>query len=257
MAPADRIYTASLIIIGNEILSGRTKDENLAFIALRLNERGIRLREVRVIPDIEDTIVGTVNECRAAFDYVFTTGGIGPTHDDITAGSVAKAFGVENRLNDEAYQLLLGHYKDPAKINDARIRMAHTPVGARLIHNPISLAPGFQMENVFVMAGVPRIMQVMFDGLGDRIVGGTPLKSIAIDARMPEGAIARGLGDVQARYGDIDIGSYPYFREGTVGCTLVLRGADESLLGEAAEAVRALVREMGGDPIDETPNAQS
>ncbi len=252
MATTERIYTASLIIIGNEILSGRTQDANLAFIGRRLNERGIRLQEVRVIPDITDTIVATVNECRAKFDYVFTTGGIGPTHDDITADSVALAFGVENKLNDEAYRLLLDHYGDPEKINSARIRMAHTPVGAQLIHNPISLAPGFQMENVFVMAGVPRIMQVMFDGLGDRLVGGRPLKSRAIDARLPEGAIAGGLGKVQERFADIDIGSYPYFREGLVGCTLVLRGADETQLDAAAEEVRTLVRSVGGDPVDET-----
>lgn len=251
MTTTERVYAASLIIIGNEILSGRTQDANLAFIGRRLNERGIRLREVRVIPDVTETIVETVNESRAKYDYVFTTGGIGPTHDDITSDSIALAFGVENRLNDEAYQLLLGHYGDPAKINDARIRMAHTPVGAQLIHNPISLAPGFQMENVFVMAGVPKIMQVMFDGLGDRLVGGRPLMSRAIDARLPEGAIAGGLGKVQDRFADIDIGSYPYFREGLVGCTLVLRGADETRLDDAAEEVRTLVRSVGGDPVDE------
>ncbi|NQV81582.1 MAG: competence/damage-inducible protein A [Alphaproteobacteria bacterium] len=251
MGSSERVYTACLIIIGNEILSGRTKDQNLAFIGVRLNERGIRLREVRVIPDVMDTIVATVNESRPKFDYVFTTGGIGPTHDDITADSIARAFGVANALNDEAYQLLLGHYGTPENINDARIRMAHTPVGAQLIHNPVSLAPGFQMENVFVMAGVPRIMQVMFDGLGDRLVGGTPLKSRAIDARLPEGVIAKGLGEVQARYATVDIGSYPYFRDGRAGCTLVLRGADETLLDQAAEEVRALVRDAGGDPSDE------
>ncbi len=250
MGSTDRIYTACLIIIGNEILSGRTKDENLQFIGGRLNELGIRLQEVRVIPDIETTIVATVNECRPAFDYVFTTGGIGPTHDDITAQSVAKAFGVENRLNDEAYNLLLDHYKDPDKINEARLRMAHTPVGARLIHNPVSLAPGFQMENVFVMAGVPRIMQVMFDGLGDRLVGGQPLESRAIDARLPEGEIANGLGEIQARYPDVDIGSYPYFRQGAAGCILVLRGAQPQMLDAAAEDVRALVRSCGGEPVD-------
>ena len=247
---AERIYTACLIIIGNEILSGRTKDENLQFIALRFNERGIRLQEVRVIPDVEETIVDTVNDCRVAFDYVFTTGGIGPTHDDITAQSVAKAFGVENRLNEEAFALLLDHYKDPGKINDARRRMAHTPVGAQLIYNPVRLAPGFQMENVFVMAGVPRIMQVMFDGLGDRLAGGTPLKSLAIDARMPEGEIAKGLGEIQSRFADVDIGSYPYFREGAVGCTLVLRSADEAVLEAVASEVRALIRALGGDPTD-------
>jgi molybdenum cofactor synthesis domain-containing protein len=251
MTTTERIYAASLIIIGNEILSGRTQDANLAFIGRRLNERGIRLREVRVIPDVTEVIVETVNERRAKYDYVFTTGGIGPTHDDITADSIALAFGVENKLNEEAYKLLLDHYGDPKKINDARIRMAHTPVGAQLIHNPISLAPGFQMENVFVMAGVPKIMQVMFDGLGDRLVGGRPLVSRAIDARLPEGAIASGLGKIQDRFADIDIGSYPYFREGLVGCTLVLRGADETCLDEAAEEVRSLVRSVGGDPIDE------
>lgn len=252
MNAPDRVYTACLIVIGNEILSGRTKDQNLGFIAERLNERGIRLREARVIPDVEDTIVSTVNECRTTFDYVFTTGGIGPTHDDITAESIAKAFGVENRLNDEAYELLLDYYEDPAKINEARIRMAHTPVGAKLIHNPISLAPGFQMENVFVMAGVPRIMQVMFDGLGDRLMGGRPLLSLAIDARMPEGAIADGLAEIQERYPGVDIGSYPYFREGAVGCTLVLRAEAQSLLDACSDDVRDMVRAMGGEPQDES-----
>lgn len=250
-------YSACLIVIGNEILSGRTRDENLAWLGRRLNELGIRLREARVIPDVEDAIVDAVNDCRRRFDYVFTTGGIGPTHDDITADSVARAFGVENTLNEEAFDLLVRHYGSADEINEARRRMAHTPVGARLIHNSLSLAPGFQIENVFVLAGVPRIMQVMVEGLADRLAGGLPLQSLAIDAGLPEGAIARGLGAIQERYARVDIGSYPYFRAGFSGTTLVLRSVDGSLLAAAGEDVRALVRSLGGSPVDVVETAEA
>ena len=166
---------ACLIIIGNEILSGRTHDKNLPYLAEELNTLGVRLVETRVIPDIEDTIIETLNECRAKFDYVFTTGGIGPTHDDITSECVAKAFGVAIELNADAHDLLKSHYDNPADLNEARLRMARIPVGAELIQNPISKAPGFRMENVYVMAGVPMIMQAMFQGIKHQLIGGKPM----------------------------------------------------------------------------------
>ena len=171
MAEPGKTVTACLIVIGNEILSGRTQDKNISFLAARLNEIGVGLREVRVIPDVTETIVRTVNECRSAFDYVFTTGGIGPTHDDITSDSVAQAFGVKNVLNEHARRILFDHYGDE-NVNEARLRMAHMPEGAELIENPISKAPGYQIENVFVLAGVPSIMRAMFESLRHRLVGG-------------------------------------------------------------------------------------
>src|SRR5260221_202527 len=186
----EKIVTACLIIIGNEILSGRTQDANLAFIAKGLNEVGIRLREVRVIPDIAETIIETVNEMRATFDYVFTTGGIGPTHDDITSECVARAFGVPWVLDEEARRRLAAGYANPADLNEARLRMAHVPEGAVLIDNPVSRAPGFQIGNVFVMAGVPRIMQAMFDGIKRRLIGGAPVLSRTVTSGLPEGVLA-------------------------------------------------------------------
>ncbi|MBT6884171.1 MAG: competence/damage-inducible protein A, partial [Rhodospirillaceae bacterium] len=168
-----KTITAALIIIGNEILSGRTQDANLAFLGEQLNELGVRLREVRVIPDVEDTIIETVNTLRQAFDYVFTTGGIGPTHDDITSAAIAKAFGTELARHPEAEALLLGHYK-PEDVTPARMKMADIPVGATLLDNPVSKAPGFRLENVHVLPGVPRIMQAMFKLFSHELVGGEP-----------------------------------------------------------------------------------
>lgn len=246
-----RVYTACILVIGNEILSGRTKDENIAHLAKTLNEWGIRVRECRVIPDVEDTIVRTVNEVRAAFDYVFTTGGIGPTHDDITANSIAKAFGVKNVIHPEALAILVGHYGGRDKVNPARLRMAHAPEGAELIHNPVSKAPGFRIGNVYVMAGVPRIMQNMLEGLKGKLAGGDPVRATSIDAGMPEGILAEGLGAIQNRFPDVDIGSYPYSRNGKHGTSLVMRTADVARLNAATEEVRTLVRQMGGNPIDE------
>ena len=192
----DKIVTACLVIIGNEILSGRTQDANLAYLAKGLNSVGIRLREVRVIPDVADTIVATVNELRAGFDYVFTTGGIGPTHDDITSETIARAFGVRWVLDPEAKRRLAAGYKDPSELNEARLRMAHVPEGAVLIDNPVSRAPGFQIGNVFVLAGVPRVMQAMFDGIKHRLKGGAPVLSRSVVCALPEGILAEGLGTV-------------------------------------------------------------
>src|SRR5690606_22747425 len=210
---------------------------------------GIRLREARVVADIEAEIVAAVNELRARWDYVFTTGGIGPTHDDITAASVAKAFGVELVRNAEAERRLRAHY-DPAKVNEARLRMANTPAGATLIDNPVSIAPGFQIGNVFVLAGVPAIMQAMFDGVKGRLAGGAKVHSITVPAVIAEGTIAAGLGELQGRYAELDIGSYPFFRIGKFGTSLVLRGTDEGVLARAAEELRALIRSLGADPLD-------
>src|SRR5437868_14559289 len=206
----DKIVTACLVIIGNEILSGRTQDANLAYIAKGLNEVGVRLREVRVIPDIVETIVDTVNEMRAKFDYVFTTGGIGPTHDDITSECIARAFGVRWVLNEEARRRLAAGYANSADLNEARLRMAHTPEGATLIDNPVSRAPGFQIGNVFVMAGVPRIMQAMFDEVAPRLTKGVVMSARNLEFRGGEGDIATQLAAVQKRYPQVVIGSYPF-----------------------------------------------
>ena len=245
-----RIYTAAVLIIGNEILSGRTQDVNINFLARGLGEIGVRLTEVRVIPDSEATIIATVNEVRARFDYVFTTGGIGPTHDDITSECVAKAFGVPWELHPEARAILLDHYGDQ-NLTEARLRMATTPRGATLIENPVSKAPGFQVGNVFVLAGVPRIMQSMFDSLKHSLTGGAPLRSRAIVSSLGEGMLAKQFKALQDSYPDVEMGSYPFFRNGRAGTSLVLRATDEPTLDRAATEVRAMIRGLGGDPVDE------
>ncbi|NVK19429.1 MAG: competence/damage-inducible protein A [Methylocystaceae bacterium] len=240
--------TAAILIIGNEILSGRTKDANLSFLATSLNELGIQVREARVIPDLEDVIIHTLNHLRSQFDYVFTTGGIGPTHDDITASCVAKAFGLEFGLNDDAHAMLKSHYK-PEDLNEARLRMAHTPKGAILIENPISKAPGFQVENVFVLAGVPKITCAMFDNLKDRLKGGATVQSATLTTDLTEGVIAQKLGDIQDQFTDIDIGSYPYFKEGAFGVSLVLRGTDENRVDQCQTTVKEMIESLGGKVI--------
>jgi molybdenum cofactor synthesis domain-containing protein len=246
-ASSPKTYTASILIIGNEILSGRVQDENVAFLAKGLNEIGIRLKEVRVIPDEAVTIVATVNEARHAFDYVFTTGGIGPTHDDITSQCVADAFGVALILHPEAKRLLEGHYPAGA-VNEARMRMAHVPDGAVLLPNPISRAPGFQIGNVYVMAGVPQIMQATFTELRHRLKGGAKMLSRSVSCSLGEGVLAKRLGELQARYYDLEIGSYPYFRRADFGVTLVIRGTDRPRLLAATEELKSLILDLGGDP---------
>ncbi len=245
----EKIVTACVLIIGNEILSGRTRDANLAYLGARLNELGVRLMEARVIPDRVEVIVETLNDVRRRFDYVLTTGGIGPTHDDITAECVARAFGVPLIEHPEARAILEDHY-GPDELNEARLRMAKTPEGASLIENPVSKAPGFQIGNVFVMAGIPSIMKAMFESLRHRLTGGHPLLSKAVVAALPESYLAPGLGDIQTRYPDIEIGSYPFYRMGVFGVRLVLRAAQTEPLEAAAGEVRALVRQLGADPKD-------
>ncbi len=244
-------YIACLIVIGNEILSGRTRDANLQHLAGRLNGWGVQLREARVIPDIEQTIVDTVNHCRQAFDYVFTTGGIGPTHDDITAASVAKAFGVGLVKDPKSFALMAARYETPEEFNESRRKMCFIPEGAVPVENSVSVAPGFQIDNVFVLAGVPSIMRAMVDTLQNRLVGGAPVKSRSIGCHLPEGAVAGGLADIQGRWPDIDIGSYPFYREGKFGTSLVLRGTDEAALDATCSAVEAMVIRLGGVPMPE------
>ena len=246
----DRVYTACVIIIGNEVLSGRTRDANLQYLGGRLDDLGIRLAEARVIRDDDEVIQRTVNECRAAYDYVFTTGGIGPTHDDITSASIAKAFGVELRRDAEAVALLKRHYTD-GEFNEARRKMADVPKGARLVKNPISSAPGFQMENVFVLAGVPMIMRAMFEELQERLAGGRPMVSRTVAAHLTEGVLAAGLGAVQDKFADVEIGSYPFYRKGKLGVSVVLRAPDGGRVEEAANRIADLIRGLGAEPMDE------
>lgn len=246
-AAEPRVVTACVLIIGNEILSGRTQDENLGFLARGLNEAGVRLREARVIPDVAPVIVDTVNEVRRRFDYVFTTGGIGPTHDDITAQCMADAFEVPLIVHPDARHLLETHYP-PGQLNEARLRMAMVPEGAVLLPNPISRAPGFQIGNVFVLPGVPNIMQGIFEQLKYRLAGGDKVLSRSISCRLGEGVLAKDLAALQDRWPDVEIGSYPYFRRGDFGVTLVLRGTDRGRLAAATEEVKALIGDLGGDP---------
>lgn len=248
MTATDQPPTAAVLIVGNEILSGRTKDANLPHIAETLGELGIRVREARVVPDVEEDVVAAVNALRARHTYVFTTGGIGPTHDDITSECIAKAFGVALERNPEAVARLERHYGDPAKLNEARLRMANIPAGGELIDNPISAAPGFRIGNVFVMAGVPNIMQAMLDGILPRLTGGPPIHARTVSCGLAEGALAADLGALQERYPTLEIGSYPYFRRGDFGVSLVLRGTDEALLDQATEELAGIVRRLDGVP---------
>ncbi len=243
--------TGCMIIIGNEILSGRTQDTNLAYLAKELNELGVKMVEARVIPDIEETIIATVNECRQKFDYVFTTGGIGPTHDDITADCIAAAFGCELEIHPAAMEIIKQR-EAPPDVMESRMRMARIPVGATLIENTLNGPPGFQLENVFVMAGVPLVMQAMvgtFDK--DRIKGSLPVRSRSIGANLGESQVAGKLREIQDEHPDVDLGSYPYYRKDVYGTNLVMRGTDEAELEIMLEKVRQMIVDFGAEPIIE------
>ena len=220
---------AALIIIGNEILSGRTQDKNLSYLANWLNEIGIQLSEVRIIRDEEKIIIETVNYLRKTYNYVFTTGGIGPTHDDITSLSIARAFNVDLEINDKALSILKEYYKD-SELTDARMKMTMMPKGAELVDNPISRAPGFKMENVFVMAGIPLIMQGMLEGARQYLKGGDVIKTTSVDVFTPESNVAEELAQLQNKFPNVEIGSYPFSKENKFGTSLVLRSKDEELL---------------------------
>lgn len=237
--------TAAVLLIGNELLSGRTQDSNLAYIAKKMVEKGIRLREARVISDTPEVIVQTLNELRSRYTYVFTTGGIGPTHDDITADCVAEAFGVELPINPEAESVLMAYFKErDIEPNADRLRMARIPVGASLVDNSVSAAPGFQMENVFVFAGVPRIMQAMLDSVLPRLAEGDVVHSVTVLCHLGEGTIASSLRDIQARYPDVDVGCYPGKMSGDIKLSLVARGTDESELENVKAALEKMVSDL-------------
>ena len=218
---------AAIIIIGNEILSGRTQDTNSSAIALWLNSIGVKVQEVRVIPDVEDVIVQTINEVRKKNNYVFTTGGIGPTHDDITAKSISKAFNVKYEVNKEAYKILENYYKQ-GEFNEGRQKMAWTPSQAKLISNPTSGAPGFIIGNVYCLPGVPSILKSMLGGLNNLISGGKPIISHTINLRTVESEIAKPLTLVQDSNKDVEIGSYPFFKAGKLGVNIVIRSDEQS-----------------------------
>jgi molybdenum cofactor synthesis domain-containing protein len=256
--------TACLLVIGNEVLSGRTRDANLQFLATRLGEIGIPLREARVIPDVPETIIATVNECRAKFTHVFTTGGIGPTHDDITSECVARAFGVPWEVHAETRAIMAADYarrSPPVELNAARLRMATLPRGAVPIRCAETTAPGFSMANVHVMAGVPRIMRSMFEALAPTLEGGAPILSRTVHADFVyEGQIADGLSAIQADYPALDLGSYPYYRrrpDGGMGggVALVAKGTEAAVVTAAAQAMYALLARFGqaaeGEPAPE------
>ena len=218
---------AAILIIGNEILSGRTQDTNTSSIALWLNSIGVKVNEVRVIPDIENTIIDTVNHLRKVNDYVFTTGGIGPTHDDITAVSIAKAFNLEYEIHREAFKILEAYYKI-GEFNEGRQKMVWMPRNANLILNPTSGAPGFNVENVFCLPGVPSILKSMLGGLKNKISGGEPILSHTISLRTVESEIAKSLSNVQNDNLDVEIGSYPFFQAGKLGVSIVIRSEDQN-----------------------------
>lgn len=236
-APAD-IVTAAVLVIGDEILSGRTKDKNIGTIADHLTAIGIRLREVRVVADEEADIIAALDALRGRYDYVFTTGGIGPTHDDITADAVAKAFGVSIDVDPRARAMLRERHSE-ADLTPARLRMARIPAGAELVDNPVSRAPGFFIGNVIVMAGVPRIMEAMLASVTPRLRTGAKMMSISLHVDAPEGTIAPHLSAAQDDNRDVQMGSYPYFENGRPGVYLVVRATDPERLEAAAEALEA------------------
>lgn len=240
--------TAAILVIGNEILSGATQDANTSYIATHMSRRGIRVMEARTVPDIPAEIIGAVNALREKYTYVFTTGGIGPTHDDITADCVAEAFGVSIDVRDDARKILEDYYQTQGIVpNAARLRMARIPDTAVLIDNPISAAPGFKLGNVFVMAGIPKIMQSMLLHVDTMIEGGAPVLAKTVACSLKEGDIAEALGDVQKAFPDIDIGSYPRGQQ-SPSLFLILRGTDDIQLTEATKRVAALVKTFGEEP---------
>ena len=244
-----KVWTAGLAIIGDEILSGRTQDRNIAQFATWLNVQGIRLAEVRVVPDIEQRIIEALDALRSAYDYCFTTGGIGPTHDDITVDAVARALGVAVVVHTDARAILERYYADKGGLNEGRLRMARVPEGAELIPNRMSGAPGIKLGNLFLMAGVPHITAGMLDALTGTLEGGRPLVSVTVGAFAPESEVAELLRRAEQSAEGISIGSYPFFKEGRVGANFVVRSEDEGLAKAVAEGLAARLAEVGYEPV--------
>ena len=240
---------AAILIIGNEILSGRTQDTNTSTLAIWLNSIGVKVEEVRVIPDIEEKIIETLNYFRTSYDYVFTTGGIGPTHDDITAQSVSKTFGINYEIHKEAYNILEAYYK-PGEFNQGRQKMCWMPENANLILNPTSGAPGFSVENVFCLPGVPSILKSMLGGLTNTIIGGEPIRSHTINLRTVESEIANSLTIVQDKNKDVEIGSYPFFHAGKLGVSIVIRSEDQNKIDNCNSQILKFVNEKKIEVVD-------
>ncbi len=240
---------ASILIIGNEILSGRTQDTNTSTLATWLNSIGVKVEEVRIIPDIEKTIIDTLNFLRNTYDYVFTTGGIGPTHDDITAQSVAKAFGIKYEIHKEAFKILEKYYQ-PGEFNEGRQKMVWMPEKANLIINPTSGAPGFSVQNVFCLPGVPSILKSMLGGLTNSIVGGEPILNLTISLRTVESEIASSLTKVQNDNLDVEIGSYPFFHAGKLGVSIVIRSEKQSKIDICKMQILEFVNEKKIQVVD-------
>jgi molybdenum cofactor synthesis domain-containing protein len=246
-----KIWTAALAVIGDEILSGRTQDKNVAQLALWLNDHGIRLAEVRIVPDVLEVIGETVNELRAKHDYLFTTGGIGPTHDDITVDAIAAAFGVPVIVHPEARKILEDYYRDrPGALTESRLRMARTPEGAELLANPSSGAPGVRMGNVFILAGVPHIAASMLAALTGKLEGGRPVVSITVGARAPESDVADLLRETEDAHPGVAIGSYPFFKDGRYGANFVIRSEDGDLARATGEELSRKLNEAGFEPVE-------
>ncbi len=235
---------AAILVIGNEILSGRTQDANVAYLGAELAARGITLAEVRIVRDDQPAIVAALDALRASHTYVFTSGGIGPTHDDITSAAVARAFGVPLERDPEAVRRLQSRYGD-GELNAARLKMAEIPVGAQLVDNPISQAPGFRMGNVFVMAGIPSILRAMFEGIRHTLAEGPPQISRSVTLAVREGDLAEGLTRIQDRHPEVEVGSYPSFTEGRSLVTIVARGTDAGRLDNVMAETRVLAAELG------------
>ena len=245
----ERIWTAALLVIGDEILSGRTQDKNIAQVAAWLNRQGIRLAEVRVVPDNEERIASAVNALRTAYDYLLTTGGIGPTHDDITVDSIAVAFGVPVVVHPEARQILERYYADRGGVTDARLRMARVPQGAELIPNPLSGAPGVKMDNVYILAGVPNIAANMLEALDGKLEGGRPMVSVTVGAYTAESEVADLLRETEATHPGVAIGSYPFFKDGRHGANFVMRSDDGDLATQTALDLQQRLEIAGFEPV--------
>ena len=249
MKKANKKANAVIIIIGNEILSGRTQDVNVVSISNWLNELGVKLEEVRVIPDMENSIIRTINDVRKKFMYVFTTGGIGPTHDDITSRSVAKAFNLSYGYHKQAYEILEKYYR-PENFNEGRKKMAMLPDKALLIFNPSSGAPGFIVENVYCLPGVPSILKSMLGGLNNKIKGGKKILSKTISLITVESEIASSLEKVQKEFKDVEIGSYPFFREGKIGVSIVIRSTEEALISDCYKNIENFIKKKKINQIE-------
>ena len=240
---------AGIIIIGNEVLSGRTKDINTSTIASWLNSLGIEVKEVRIIPDDKKKIIDTVNELKTNFNYIFTTGGIGPTHDDITARSISKAFDIKYEIHKEAFKILQSYY-EPGEFNKGRQKMAWMPEKAKLILNPTSGAPGFNIENVFCLPGVPSILKSMLGGLNNSIIGGEPIKSLTISLKTVESEIANSLSKIQNNNLEVEIGSYPFFHAGKLGVSIVIRSEDQNKIDNCSSQILKFVNEKKIEVVD-------